>query len=440
MREQLDAFVHLMRDRLILIGVFLGALFWLIESGIHLIFSPGPSFFQEVFFPEWHEVWMRLVVVTMFILFGIYGQWLISARKRAQDAFRLAATELTQIFETSADGMRVIDNNFSVLRANQTFCDLAGLSKEEVTGRKCYEVLRGPLCHTEECPLSRILNGEDRVECDSEKVAADGQRIPCIVTATPFRNPSGELIGIVEDFKDISERKRTEEALRRSRRRMRELASYLESAREKERTRVAREIHDELGQSLTALKMELHWCIKRLPEHDELLAERARAISDLVDMTVHLVQRISSELRPGLLDNLGLSAAIEWQANQFQDRTGIPCNFTSEPDEIVLDQTLSTAIFRVCQEALTNIARHANATNAQIRLNRTPDAVELKVSDNGRGITEKEISDSKSFGIMGMRERVHSLGGILEIGGAENSGTTVRVRVPANGGESLTGA
>jgi signal transduction histidine kinase len=211
---------------------------------------------------------------------------------------------------------------------------------------------------------------------------------------------------------------------------MRELASYLESAREKERTRVAREIHDELGQALTALKMELHWCIQRLPQSDSLLIERAESISELLDTTVRLVHRISSELRPGLLDNLGLSAAIEWQAAEFKNRTGVQCDIASEPEIIVLDQTLSTGIFRICQEALTNIARHANATSARIVLNRHADGVELKISDNGRGITEREISDPQSFGIMGIRERVHSLGGVLEIYGVENKGTTVRVRVP----------
>jgi PAS domain S-box-containing protein len=371
----------------------------------------------------------------MFVSFGIYAQWLMTARKRAQAAVRLAYAELTQIFETSADGMRVVDRDFNMLRANETFCALAGMKKEEALGKKCYEVFRGPLCHTVGCPLTRIINGEDRVECDSEKVRDGGPKIPCIVTATPFRGPEGELIGIVEDFKDISERKHAEEELRKSRRRLRELASYLESAREKERTRIAREIHDELGQALTALKMELHWCIQRLPENDKLLIEKAKTLSELIDTNVHLVQRISSELRPGILDDLGLSAAIEWQSGQFQDRTGIDCDIISEPEDIVLDQTRSTAIFRIFQETLTNIARHANATNVDIVIQEEAAGVELKVCDNGKGITEKEIVDPKSFGLMGIKERVHSLGGVVEISGAENQGTTVRVRIPTEGKE-----
>ena len=430
MKQEVKKFVNVMHDRLILMGIFLGVVFWLVESIMHVYVFHRLDFLHSVFSPELHEAWMRLIIVGMFVSFGIYAQWLMTARRRAEVALKLANAELTQIFETSADGMRVVDRDFKVLRANETFCALAGMRKENVVGKKCYEVFRGPLCHTAGCPLTRILNGEGRVECDAEKVRDGGPKIPCIVTATPFQGPSGELIGIVEDFKDISERKRTEEELRQSRRRMRELASYLESAREKERTRIARQIHDELGQALTALKMELHWCIQRLPKNDKALIKKAKTLSGLIDTNVHLVQRISSELRPGVLDHLGLSAAIEWQAGQFQDRTGVECDVVSNPEDIVLDQTRSTAIFRIFQEALTNIARHSSATKVEVILKRQPTEIVLTVFDNGKGITEKEISDPKSFGLMGIRERVHSLEGVLRIDGTPNKGTTVSVQIP----------
>ena len=432
MKQALTNLISLVYGRLIIIGIGLGVAFWIIESIMHVYVFHRLDFLHSVFSPGLHEGWMRLIIVGMFISFGGYAQWLMNARKRAQAAVRLAHAELTQIFETSADAMRVVDRDYTMLRANETFCDLAGTTKDEAVGKKCYEVFRGPLCHTAGCPLTRILNGEERVECDVEKLRDEGPEIPCIVTATPFRAPSGKLIGIVEDFKDISERTRREEELRQSRRRMRELASHLETAREEERTRIAREIHDELGQALTALKMELHWCIQRLPKSDNVLVEKASSLSALIDTNVQLVQRISSELRPGLLDNLGLSAAIEWQAGQFQDRTGIECDIVCEPEDIVLDQSRSTAIFRIFQEALTNIARHANAGKVEITLKQTPAGVDLEVSDNGVGITDGQISDTGSFGLMGIRERAQSLGGEVRISGVRNRGTTLSVHVPTD--------
>ena len=230
--------------------------------------------------------------------------------------------------------------------------------------------------------------------------------------------------------REIAERKRSEEELKQSRERLRDLASHLQSIREEERSRIAREIHDELGQALTALKMDTHWVGQRLSRNQQLLFEKTQSMSKLIDMTVQSVQRISSELRPGLLDDLGLSAAIEWQANEFRSRTNIQFKIISDPEDIILDSDSSTAIFRIFQETLTNIARHANATRVKVMLKQKSDTVELTVHDNGRGVTEKEISDPGSFGLIGMRERVHSLGGYLTIRGVLNEGTTIKVYIP----------
>ena len=232
--------------------------------------------------------------------------------------------------------------------------------------------------------------------------------------------------------REIAERKRSEGELKQSRERLRDLASHLQSIREEERSRIAREIHDELGQALTALKMDTHWVGQRLSRNQQLLFEKTQSMSKLIDMTVQSVQRISSELRPGLLDDLGLSAAIEWQANEFRSRTNIQFKIISDPEDIILDSDSSTAIFRIFQETLTNIARHANATRVKVMLKQKSDTVELTVHDNGRGVTKKEISDPGSFGLIGMRERVNSLGGYLTIRGSQNKGTIVKVFIPIN--------
>jgi PAS domain S-box-containing protein len=413
----------------ILIGMGLGAVFWILESAVHVLVFHDVGFFEQVFSPESHEAWMRLTIVGMFVGFGIYSQWIIGARRRAEREALRANAELTQIFDTAADAMRVVDRNFSIIRVNETFAALSGVTKEEAIGEKCYEVFWGPLCHTEDCPLNRILENVERVEHDSEKVRKDGVRVPCIVSATPFRGADGELIGIVEDFKDISERKEAEQALMLSHERLRDLTSHLQVVREEERTRIAREIHDELGQALTALKIDVHWLRQRLPDEKLLLIDKADAMSKVIDWTVQSVRKICGELRPGLLDDFGLAAAMEWETEEFSKRTDIETKILSEPEDLTLPQEISTAVFRIFQETLTNIARHANATKAEIILKRDPKGVEMQVKDNGRGIKEQEILNPGSFGIMGMRERVDYLGGSLRINGSRD-GTTVTMLVP----------
>jgi signal transduction histidine kinase len=226
------------------------------------------------------------------------------------------------------------------------------------------------------------------------------------------------------------ERARADEELRNSYRQLRDLSLYLQTAREEERTRIAREIHDELGQGLTALKMDLSWLKKRLLPDPQALHEKAASMEGLIDATIQIVQRLSGELRPGILDDLGLAAAMQWQAEEFRKRTGIPCGVRPGPDDISLDRGRSTAIFRIFQEALTNVARHAGATEVTASLEVSEASVVLKVQDNGRGIKPEEIASPTSFGLIGIRERVHFLGGQVDIMGVENKGTTITVTVP----------
>ncbi len=242
---------------------------------------------------------------------------------------------------------------------------------------------------------------------------------------------TAELVGANARLEgEIAERTRADAGLRESRKELRDLASHLQSVREQERTQIAREIHDELGQALTALKMDVHWISQRVTA-ESVLAEKTRSMSAMIDTTVHAVRRISSELRPKLLDDLGLSAAIEWQAREFEQRSGVDCDVRSEPDDIVLDPATSTALFRVFQETLTNVARHAGARRIDVLLRKDAGGVELVVVDDGAGITPEQASNARSLGIVGMRERVYSLGGTFEIGGQPGLGTTVRVTIPA---------
>ena len=208
-------------------GIGLGAFFWIIESAVHTVILGEGQLFQQIHSPEPHEIWMRLIVVVLFIGFGIYAQFMITRRRQAEEAAIEAYGELNQVFETAVDGMRIIDKDFNVRRVNDTFATLSGVSKEEAVGKKCYEVFHGPLCHTPGCPLALVIAGEERIECEVEKEHRHGRRIPCVLTGTPFRGPAGDVIGIVEDFRDISEQKQAEEALLEGEKRFRELADLL---------------------------------------------------------------------------------------------------------------------------------------------------------------------------------------------------------------------
>lgn len=228
------------------------------------------------------------------------------------------------------------------------------------------------------------------------------------------------------------ERRKTEEKLRKSHEQLRALSVYLQHIREDERIRISRQVHDELGQSLTGLKMDLYWLTSRVPKQLREVHDKTKAMSAHIDSTIQTVRRISTELRPGILDDLGLVAALEWQAHEFQKRTGIHCVATSDLKEAILDEDLNTAFFRIFQETLTNVIRHANATKVIVHLKKHRGQLMLEIKDNGRGISEAEISNTKSIGLLGMRERAALLGGKVTVSGIPGKGTTVLVKIPLN--------
>ena len=235
----------------------------------------------------------------------------------------------------------------------------------------------------------------------------------------------------LRESQERKDRRRAEAQLRESHERLRLLSVYLQSVREEERTRISREVHDELGQALTSCKLDVSWIASRLPRDLSPVLERAKALSAHIDSTIRMVRRISTELRPGVLDHLGLGAALEWQANEFQNRTGIRCDVRTNLRETMLDQDLSTTFFRIFQETLTNVIRHAGATQVAVTLKQLAGEIILLVTDNGRGITSVEISNSSSMGLLGMRERAALLGGRFEISRLpRGQGTRVTVSIP----------
>ena len=235
----------------------------------------------------------------------------------------------------------------------------------------------------------------------------------------------------LREAEERSQHRREEEQLRESHKQLRALSVYLQTVREEERTRIAREVHDELGQALTSCKLDLSWIAGRLPPELKPLVDKARALTAHIDSTIQTVRRISSELRPGVLDHLGLGAAIEWQANEFQNRTGIRCDVHARVRETLPNQNLTTMLFRIFQETLTNVIRHAGATQVTVDLKETAGRINLEVRDNGRGIARTDIFNNKSMGLLGMRERAALLGGVFKIGSLpRGKGTRVYISIP----------
>jgi two-component system sensor histidine kinase UhpB len=251
----------------------------------------------------------------------------------------------------------------------------------------------------------------------------------------PIRNQQGQIYRMGGVAEDITDRKEAGDRLKASSDQLRALSASLQSAREKEATRIARQIHDEVGGILTGLRWELEAFEKTIQEPAD--PARLKAVQDklagmlgLTDTTINVVRRIASELRPSILDDLGLMEAIEWQAEQFQARTGIECRCDCALQSIPLGDLESTAVFRVVQEALTNIIRHAQATQVGICLRIEESSLILMVTDNGRGITQDERLSRGSLGLLGMQERAHLIGAHMEIAGRKGAGTTLRLCVP----------
>jgi len=235
----------------------------------------------------------------------------------------------------------------------------------------------------------------------------------------------------LRETEERRERLRAEEDLRQANEQLRALSGHLQHMREEERTRIAREVHDELGQKLTGMKLDLSWLDRQLSSpRSGPLRQRVKYLSNEVDSTVQIVRRIATELRPQILDDLGLGAALEWQGNEFQGRTGIRCVVTSQVGEATWNPDFTTVFFRIFQELLTNIIRHASATLVEVSLAEESGRLVLEVRDNGRGITQKEIENNRSIGLIGMRERAALGGGELIFTGVPGKGTTVRVVVP----------
>jgi PAS domain S-box-containing protein len=377
----------------------------------------------------------RVIDVTAAVVSLIDGTSLaigqdISKRKQAEEKLRRQTYLTEQVINSLPGIFYVFDEERRFLRWNENFERVTGYTREELQQISPLDLFTGEdQIKIQECVENVFLTGKSTA--DVKLVAKDGTRTPYHFTGRRV-TLDNKLCSFVMAI-DATERKQMEEQLKSTSAQLRALMTSLRSAKEAEGRRIARELHDNLGSALTGLKIDLTWVSRHLPEAmDETVRQKLANMADHIDEAMQQVRNIATELRPSVLDDLGLVAAIKWQAKEFQQRTEIICRVTARQEEIFLSPEKSTALFRILQEILTNVARHAQATSVQIRIEKKKHYVELKVADNGRGIQASELSAPTALGLLGMRERAADLGGSVEITGAAGKGTTVTVQIPEN--------
>ena len=364
-----------------------------------------------------------------------------------QAALRANEKLLQGITSSLGEGVFVLDSDGGLLFMNPEAERLLGWTESELLGKDMHRIIHSQkLDGTPTCGVLGVLRdgGVCRTE-DDVFWRKDGSLMHVSIVASAIVE-DGKAIASVAAFQDISQRKQAEWDLLESRKQLRELTANLQTVREEERTRIARELHDELGQMLTGVKLDAKWLSASLSAEQPLIVSKVASMSMLIDETLDAMRRVASDLRPVMLDDLGLVAAVEWLTEDFGKRTGISIKMEldggqgqgqcdlQEDGDFELDAEVATAAFRIVQECLTNVARHAEATQVLILLECHDDKFMLMLSDDGKGMQAGGENKRNSYGVIGMRERAQNLGGELHLLSIPGEGTTVVVFLPVNPG------
>lgn len=386
--------------------------------------------------PVWTRVTTNTVTTARGEVLGALAMVTdITQREKAEAALREAHQRLQTIIQAAPLAILTTDAAGQILSWNAGAEHIFDWSEKEVVGKECPTVPPEGL-EDYRAMIARVMHGETVTGLVRYRQKRDGTLIHANISAAPLRNDAGAIAGAVLILEDFSERQRAEEELRESRQQLRALSAHLENLREVERTRISREIHDELGQMLTGIKMNLRWMQDRLDDFGDdprvnPILDKLVDTAELTDTTVEMVQRIAAELRPGILDKLGLAMALQYELTQFEGRTGLSCKLTVPDEEPALSPEAATAFFRIFQEALTNVARHADATAIEVNLHSEADCCRLEIHDNGKGLIGVDLHNLKSLGLLGMQERARLLGGDVSFAPRSGGGTVVLVQIPS---------
>jgi two-component system sensor histidine kinase UhpB len=351
--------------------------------------------------------------------------------QRSQRALQESRQRYAELYDFAPVGYLTFGPEGIIHEANLAAAQLLGVARQHLLHRALHLFMDKEFRPSFHQFCSRVFAAGGRQTCELRllpKTAAPVE-VYLIGVRVPESKERSRLCQAA--LMDVTARKKAKEQLASSQEELKVLTARLQAAHEAERSILAREIHDELSGTLTALKMDISLLPDRAAKNRLLFFDKLKAMSRLIDQTLHRVHSIVTELRPVVLDKFGLIAAVEWQAGEFQDRWGIRCECRLPDDEMPLSSDRSTAIFRILQEALTNVARHARATRVVIDLDRSEDGLIMTVRDNGKGIDEKMLDAHSSIGLLSMRERAASFGGRTEVRRARGGGTLVRVRLPA---------
>ncbi len=357
---------------------------------------------------------------------------------RVRHALQDSEARLEAIVDSAMDAIVTVDGAQNIVLFTRAAEQMFGVRREEAIGapleRFIPQRFRGAhRGHIEQFGRTGVTGRRMGDSTMLTAQRADGVEFPIEASISQAGEPGQRFYTVI--LRDITLRKKEQDALHAQQEELRRLSAQVLEAREEEKTRIARELHDELGQLLTALKMDLAWLRERLPPGDADAAQRAEQMGRVLDQTVGSTRRIAADLRPLMLDDLGLAEAANWLVTDFSSRSGVRCEVRM-PGESALegaDKAVATALYRALQESLTNIARHAGAQRAWVSFGAENGDIYFEVEDDGCGINPADLAKTRSLGLKGMRERVHYLGGSIEVARAPRGGTCVRVRVPVQG-------
>jgi PAS domain S-box-containing protein len=370
-----------------------------------------------------------LVMLLAVVLF--YRQ--TDERRAADTALQSAEARVGDLVDSAMDAIISVDESQRIVLYNQAAEKVFLWPRAVVLGQPLDTLIPQRLRaahrgHLEQFGLSGTSSrrmGDPRI---LHGLRASGEEFPIEASISQHVENGRKLFTVI--VRDVTERVRADEELKRSREELRELSAAAHTVREQEQRRIAREIHDELGQSLTALKMDVAWMQGNLSAGAPSLADKLDTMQAQLDATVAATRRISADLRPLMLDDLGLVPATEWLAQNFSERTGISCALQIDPPDLELAEPSASALYRILQESLTNVARHAKARRVEIALERTDGVLKLTVRDDGLGFSPAEARTHKTYGLLGLRERTVLLGGETRIASEPGRGTSIEVSIP----------